>query len=140
MARVQRSIQIYTGRAAHIVGENSRVWQAVEALRTGDAAAIGALMFASHESSRTNFENSTPELDMLVDVARSLPGVLGSRLTGGGFGGGTVTLVHAAEAQRVAEQMRSAYAQRSGYAGAPFVCRIADGAAVQWGTGAAELR
>jgi galactokinase len=127
-------------RAAHIVGENSRVWQAVEALRTGDAAAIGALMFASHESSRTNFENSTPELDMLVDVARSLPGVLGSRLTGGGFGGGTVTLVHAAEAERVAEQMRSAYAQRSGYAGAPFVCRIADGAAVQWGTGAAELR
>jgi galactokinase len=116
------------------------VWQAVEALRTGDAAAIGALMFASHESSRTNFENSTPELDLLVDVARSLPGVLGSRLTGGGFGGGTVTLVHAAEAERVAEQMRSAYARRSGYAGAPFVCRIADGAAVQWGTGAAELR
>jgi len=119
-------------RAAHIVGENSRVWQAVEALRTGDAATIGALMFESHESSRTNFENSTPELNTLVDVARSIPGVLGSRLTGGGFGGGTVTLVHGAQAQTVAEQMRSAPANRSGNAAAPFVCRIADGAAVQW--------
>ena len=120
-------------RAAHIVGENARVWQAVEALRIGDAAAIGALMFASHESSRTNFENSSPELDMLVDAARSVPGVLGSRLTGGGFGGGTVTLVPAAQAQQIAEQMRAVYRQRSGHSAAPFVCRIADGAAVGWG-------
>jgi galactokinase len=119
-------------RAAHIVGENSRVWQAIEALRASDAAAIGALMNASHESSRTSFENSTPELDMLVDVARSLAGVLGSRLTGGGFGGGTVTLVHAAQAEAVAEQIGRAYAARSGYSTSPFVCRIADGAAAQW--------
>ena len=125
-------------RAAHIGGVNSRVWQAVEALRTGDVAAIGASMFASHESSRTNFENSTPELDALVDVARSLPGVLGSRLTGGGFGGGTVTLVHAGEAQSVAEQMRIAYETRSGHSAAPFVCRIADGAAVQWEVSSAQ--
>ena len=119
-------------RAAHIVGENTRVWQATEALRAGDAAAIGALMNASHESSRTNFENSTPELDALVEVARATPGVLGSRLTGGGFGGGTVTLVPAAEAEKIAEQVRAKYAQRSGYTTAAFVCRIADGAAVRW--------
>ena len=119
-------------RAAHIVGENTRVGQAVEALRTGDAAGIGALMNASHESSRTNFENSTPELDALVELARSFDGVLGSRLTGGGFGGGTVTLVRAAEAERVAEQIRVEYSRQSGHATTPFVCRIADGAAVRW--------
>ena len=67
-------------------------------------------MNASHESSRTNFENSTPELDQLVTIARSLPGVLGSRLTGGGFGGGTATLVHAAEAEQVVEDLSARYA------------------------------
>jgi galactokinase len=98
----------------------------VETLRTSDAAAIGALMNASHESSRTNFENSTPELDELVAAARALPGVLGSRLTGGGFGGGTVTLVHATQADAVAQQLRASLSP------AAFVCRIADGAAVAW--------
>ena len=120
-------------RAAHIVGENGRVWQAVEALRTGDTAAIGALMYASHESSRTNFENSTGDLDALVEVARSFDGVLGSRLTGGGFGGGTVTLVPAGQAQAIAERIQTEYSQRTGYSPAAFVCRIADGAAVHWG-------
>ena len=119
-------------RAAHIVGENARVGAAVEALRDGDANRIGELMNASHESSRTNFENSTPELDALVEVARALPGVLGSRLTGGGFGGGSVTLVHAAQAAAVAEQISTDYARRTGHSASPFVCRIADGAAVHW--------
>jgi galactokinase len=119
-------------RAAHIVGENTRVWQAVEALRAGDAAAMGALMNASHESSRVTFENSTPELDTLTEVARAVPGVLGSRLTGGGFGGGSVTLVNAAQANAAAEQIRDDYAQRTGHVTAPFVCRIADGAAALW--------
>jgi galactokinase len=110
-------------RAAHIVRENDRVWRAVTALENGDAPAIGALMNASHESSRVNFENSTPELDNLTEKARALPGVLGSRLTGGGFGGGTVTLTEAAHAEAVAAELRDYGA---------FVCRIADGAAVQW--------
>lgn len=119
-------------RAAHVVGENARVWQAIDALQAGDAAAIGALMNASHESSRTNFENSTAELDALVEVARSIPRVLGSRLTGGGFGGGTVTLVDAAEAAAVAQAIGARFAERTGYVTKPFVCRIADGAAVGW--------
>lgn len=119
-------------RAAHIVGENDRVWRAVNALQTGDAATIGALMNASHESSRTNFENSTPELDELVAIAQSLPGVLGSRLTGGGFGGGTVTLTTADEAPRVAEDLRERYVAKQGHRPATFVCRIADGAAITW--------
>lgn len=123
-------------RAAHIVGENDRVWRAVEAMETGDAAAIGALMNASHESSRVNFENSTPELDLLVSIAQSIRGALGSRLTGGGFGGGTVTLVEAKRAADVVDEIREEYAQRSGRKPAAFVCRIADGAAVLWASAA----
>lgn len=119
-------------RAAHIVGENDRVCRAVEALKDGNAAQVGELMNSSHESSRGNFENSTPELDRLVAIARALPGVLGSRLTGGGFGGGTVTLVKAANAEAVVQQMRAQYAQQTTHDVAGFVCRIADGAAVGW--------
>ena len=119
-------------RAAHIVGENDRVWKAVHAMEVGDAVTIGTLMNASHESSRINFENSTAELDELVAIAQSLPGVLGSRLTGGGFGGGTVTLTTADEAPRIAEELRNRYAERHDHAPATFVCRIADGAAVLW--------
>jgi galactokinase len=112
-------------RAAHIVGENERVGQALDALEHSDAARLGSLMNASHESSRVNFENSTPALDRLVQVARALPGVFGSRLTGGGFGGGTVTLVETKVAADTAREM----ARHSPLA---FVCRTADGAAMTW--------
>ncbi|MGI8821516.1 MAG: galactokinase [Chthoniobacterales bacterium] len=118
-------------RAAHIVEENDRVWRAVEALQEKDVVALGALLNASHESSRVNFENSTPELDLLVSIAQTLPGVLGARLTGGGFGGGTVSLVEAAHAAQVVEQLRDDYARQSGGQTATvFTCRLADGAAV----------
>jgi galactokinase len=79
-------------RALHIVGENKRVLAGARALRQGDFSAFGELMFASHESSRVNFENSCPELDDLVAAARTIPGVYGARLSGGGFGGATVNL------------------------------------------------
>ncbi|MDQ6624807.1 MAG: galactokinase [Verrucomicrobiota bacterium] len=119
-------------RAAHIVGEDDRVWRAVAALQEGDIAAVGELMNASHESSRVNFENSTAELDLLVATAQSLPGVLGSRLTGGGFGGGTVTLVGLDAAPAVVDALRSGYHAKTGHSPAVFICRIADGAAAGW--------
>jgi galactokinase len=113
-------------RAAHIVGENDRVFRAVRILESSESPAeFGALMNASHESSRTNFENSTAELDRLVEIARAVPGVLGSRLTGGGFGGATVTLVEATCVPELAAHLRA-------HATAVFVCRAADGAAVRW--------
>jgi galactokinase len=113
-------------RAAHIVGENERVFHAAEILKSGGSPIeFGALMNASHESSRTNFENSTVELDRLVEIARARPGVLGSRLTGGGFGGGTVTLGEAAHAADLVTNLRAD-------AAAVFVCRAADGAALSW--------
>lgn len=113
-------------RAAHIVGENDRVLRAVDTLKSGGSPTeFGLLMNASHESSRTNFENSTADLDRLVGIARSLPGVFGSRLTGGGFGGGTVTLV---ETARVADVVAHLHPHAIGV----FACRAADGAAVTW--------
>lgn len=119
-------------RAAHIVGENDRVWRTVTALRDGDTATIGALMNASHESSRVNFENSTPELDRLVAIAQALPGVLGSRLTGGGFGGSTLSLVRQEQAESVVESIRAQYRSPGGKVPSVFVCRIAEGAAAAW--------
>lgn len=119
-------------RAAHIVGENDRVWRAVEALTKSDAEAMGNLMNASHESSCLNFENSTPELDEVVSFMQSLPDVLGSRLTGGGFGGGTVSLVRAEAAEELMERLRAHFARCRAHVPEAFVCRIADGAAVGW--------
>ena len=80
-------------RAAHVVGENARVDRGVEALAEGNMAAFGKLMYDSHRSSRENYENSCPELDRLVEIARGVDGVRGARLTGGGFGGATLTLL-----------------------------------------------
>jgi galactokinase len=114
------------------VGENDRVWRALDALVNDDAVAMGKLMNMSHESSRLNFENSAPEVDEVVAFMQSLPGVLGSRLTGGGFGGGTVSLVRAEAANDVIEKLRNDFAPRRGQESEAFVCRIADGAAVSW--------
>lgn len=115
-------------RAAHIVGENARVWRALDLLAAGDGIGFGALMNESHESSRHNFENSTPELDALVEIARRLPGVLGARLTGGGFGGATVTLCEEAAAPQIAAQLAREYASHTAIEARTFVCKIAKGA------------
>lgn len=115
-------------RALHVVEENERVWRAVELLQAGDGHGFGELMNASHESSRRNFENSTPELDLLVSMAQRLPGVLGARLTGAGFGGTTITLCEKATATHVAQQLAADYVARTGIKANVFVCEIAGGA------------
>lgn len=115
-------------RAAHVVGENERVLSGIDFLKSGNVKAFGALMFDSHESSRVNFHNSTPELDTLVDIVRGLPGVLGSRLTGGGFGGATVTLLERDSAQSVAETLVAKYRELTGHTAKTHLCEIADGA------------
>ena len=115
-------------RAAHIVGENERVWRALDLLAQGSAAGFGALMNESHESSRHNFDNSSSELDLLVDIARSITGVLGTRLTGAGFGGATITLCEETRANVVAQELAREYAGRSKLQARTFVCKIGDGA------------
>ena len=116
-------------RAAHVVGENERVWRAVKLLEAGDGIGLGKLMNESHESSRQNFENSTPELDLLVSIAQKLPGVLGARLTGAGFGGATVSLCERDRAQEIAVEISERYAAQSGIMPRVFVCGIAEGGA-----------
>ena len=86
-------------------------------------------MYASHESSRRNFENSTPELDALVALAREISGVLGSRLTGGGFGGATISLVEQRHAETVASELDRRYTALTGNRGQALLCVSADGAA-----------
>jgi len=115
-------------RAAHVVGENERVLSGIAALKKGDVKTFGALMFQSHESSRVNFENSTSELDALVAIAGEEPGVLGSRLTGGGFGGATVSLIETPAADAIAENYIRKYKERTGNTCQTFICGIADGA------------
>ncbi len=101
-------------RALHVVTENERVLAAVEAMRAGHPEELGLLMFDSHESSRVNFENSTRELDLLVDIAKEVPGVLGARLTGGGFGGAIVALARRDAAADVRDTVRRRYQDQSG--------------------------
>lgn len=96
-------------RATHVVGENMRVESGIDLLENGDLPAFGKLMFESHESSRTNFENSCEELDFLVDTAAKLEGVLGARLSGGGFGGSVVVLVETTAADKVRNKLSAAY-------------------------------
>jgi len=117
-------------RAMHVVGENERVFAGVRALRKKDMKTFGELMYESHESSRVYFENSCPELDVMVEIGRSLPGNIGSRLSGGGFGGITIHLVEEAEAKRYADRLAAAYESRTGKRPTVMVCEAADGAAV----------
>ncbi len=115
-------------RAAHVVGEGDRVARAVTALDAHDAAAFGQLLFESHESSRVNFENSTPELDYLVELAHSIPGCLGARLSGGGFGGITIHLVEQECAAEYGARLQAAYRLRTGIQPEVIACSIGDGA------------
>jgi galactokinase len=95
-------------RALHVTGENERVLEGSAALRKGDIARFGELMFASHESSMVNFENSCPELDRLVEAARKTPGIYGARLSGGGFGGATINLVEKGREKEVVKALTAA--------------------------------
>ena len=100
-------------RCSHVVSENMRVLNASAALGGGDLEAFGALMNASHQSLRDDFEVSCDELDCLVDIAQGTAGVLGSRMTGAGFGGCTVTLVHQDAIESLKAQL-FAYTKRFG--------------------------
>jgi len=118
-------------RSAHVIGECTRVLQGKDLLEHGSKLdAFGKLMFESHESSRKNFENSCEELDVLVDAARSIPGVLGARLSGGGFGGSVVVLVHPRDAEVVGQAMSAAYSKTYGHGCDVEVILPSDGARV----------
>jgi galactokinase len=115
-------------RARHAVYENARTLAAVEALQKGDLAAFGRLMNLSHQSLRSDYEVTCPELDCLAEIAWCLDGVYGSRMTGGGFGGCTVTLAQKDAAETVAEQIKAHYRRECGREAQAYIVRISDGA------------
>jgi len=114
-------------RCRHVIGENERVRSAADAITRGDAAAFGQLMYASHASLRDDYEVSCAELDLLVDLARTIDGVYGARMTGGGFGGCTVNLVRSDAAARFEKIIEESFAKATGKTPQIFVCQASDG-------------
>lgn len=115
-------------RARHAVKENQRTIQAVAALRAGDITRFGQLMNQSHISLRDDYEVSCEEIDILVDLAWALPGVIGSRITGGGFGGCTVSIVKNDAIDTFTESIGQAYKEKVGHEAEFYIVDIGDGA------------
>jgi galactokinase len=122
-------------RAQHVVDEIERVRTGTACLEAGDAAGFGALMNASHASLRDLYEVSGAELDRMVAEAQSIDGCLGSRLTGAGFGGSTVSLVEAYRAEAFCDELSRRYTQATGQTPVIRVCAAGDGASGDWFAG-----
>ena len=130
-ARADRLPEIIRRRCRHVVTENARVLESAEALKAGDLARFGELMNASHDSLRDDYEVSGPELDLLVEIARGVGGVMGSRLTGAGFGGCTVTLARPEAVEPLRAAVLEHYPRRAGLEPRIWVSEAAAGAAVE---------
>lgn len=115
-------------RAHHAVYENQRTIQAVAALNAGDVEKFGKLMNASHVSLRDDYEVSCEEIDVLVDLAWETEGVIGSRITGGGFGGCTVSIVKNDAVDHFIDKLGKAYKEKTGHEAEFYVVEIGDGA------------
>jgi len=115
-------------RAEHVVYEDRRVEDSVAALRSGDLERLGREMAASHESLRTMYEVSCPELDTMVRIASKAPGCVGARMTGGGFGGCTVNVVLREDVAAFQEAVRQAYRAETGTTPDVFVSEPSAGA------------
>jgi galactokinase len=115
-------------RCRHVVTENARVGESARHLQSGDLRAFGKLMAASHASLRDDYEVSCRELDFMVEIASRQPGLLGARMTGGGFGGCTINLVEAASAAGFSRTVAEGYQQATGTKPDIYVCRAAEGA------------
>lgn len=116
-------------RAKHAVYENQRTIDAVASLRAGDIARFGELMNQSHISLRDDYAVSCEEIDILVDLAWKIPGVIGSRITGGGFGGCTVSIVKNDSVDTFIESIGKAYKEKVGHEAEFYTVQIGDGAA-----------
>jgi len=120
-------------RARHVISENARTVQAAQAIQASDWAKVGELMYASHASLHEDYEVSCPELDTVVEIAQSIGeagGVIGCRMTGGGFGGCAVSLVKTDAVQRTTRALDGAYEKKTGHQVNIFSSRPAAGAGV----------
>jgi galactokinase len=117
-------------RSRHVVTENARVVDTIEALATGDIAAVGRLWAASHASLRDDFEVVSPELDALVEIASAVPGVAAARMTGAGFGGCTINLVERGAVGALRTAVEARYQARTGLVPRVYAVDAVDGAGV----------
>jgi len=115
-------------RARHVVTENLRTQAAAEALAANDLVELGLLMAEAHRSYSQDFEGSCAEADTMEELARQLPGIIGARLTGGGFGGCTINLVEQSQAAAFAKALASSYAARTGIEPQIHICHASGGA------------
>ena len=118
-------------RCRHVVTENERVMQAVEALNANNIVRFGELLNQSHESLRDDYQVSCKELDMLVELARSVNGTIGSRMTGAGFGGCTVSLVKDSAVETFRQVIVEQYKERTGITAEVYISKAEDGARVE---------
>jgi galactokinase len=128
-----RLSEVELRRARHVIGEDERTLAAAEAIERNDWEEVGRLMYGSHASLRDDYEVSCRELDLLVEIARSLGpegGVIGSRMTGGGFGGCTVSLVRSEAVDAVSRTIHDEYSRQTGITPAIFASRPAGGARI----------
>ena len=123
--------QVVRRRCRHVITEIARVLESAEALQAGDLDRFGRLINSSHDSLRDDYEVSGPELDLLVSIARGVGGVLGSRLTGAGFGGCTVTLARPEAVEPLRAAVLARYEKQTGLAPRIWACEAADAAAVE---------
>ncbi len=120
-------------RSRHVIGEIARTEKAAEALKSNNFEALTELMAASHDSLRDDFEVSCAELDIMVNIARSIGrsgGVIGARMTGGGFGGSTVTLCETSKAEAIADELFKQYKAQTGITPEIFASRPSQGARI----------
>jgi galactokinase len=117
-------------RARHVITENARTLAAADAMHAGDAAAMGALMNASHDSLHADYEVTNHHTDLMARLAQPLPGCFGARMTGGGFGGCTVALVAADTADAFTTAIATAYQTRTGIEPAIYVSHASAGAEI----------
>ena len=115
-------------RCRHVITENRRVLECVQALRAGDMVRVGQLVDAAHASASQDYDISTPEIDTLVSLACALPGCLGARLTGAGWGGCILAIVENAQALDFDQYLPAAYKESTGLNARIFACRSAAGA------------
>jgi galactokinase len=115
-------------RCRHVIEENRRVLLATEALESGDMETFGALMQASHQSLRLDYEVSCPELDLMCELALGVKGVHGARMMGGGFGGCVLALAEASASGNFRQTVEEEYRRRTGVDCETYQCSTADGA------------
>ena len=114
-------------RCRHVVYENQRVRDAVDALQEGDRTRFGELLYLSHRSLKDDYQVSCRELDEMVEIASSIDGVCGGRMTGAGFGGCTLNLVEEDSLDRFVGHMKENYPRRTGIEADIYVCQVEDG-------------